>query len=273
MRFWNACVTTRGCRRKSRRIFAPASGPAPEIQAGAGPGAGAVESLVELRPDGTRARLARGSCWLACTLVLALIPAVARAEGASAGPASAAELLSAYARMPGLEARFVEEKQLSLLEKPITSSGRLYFARPGYLLRQVETPASAKVLITPERVTLRDGSGEQVLDLRTRPDVRPFVESLVWLLAGDQARLSKVYSLAFDKAGDTGAWQLVLTPKQGPLAKLVAQICIQGKGLSVSEIKVREKGGDQTVTRIVEANAQRTFSKAERQKLFGVKGP
>lgn len=181
------------------------------------------------------------------------------------------QLMSAFSRMPGLEARFVEEKRLGLLARPLTSQGRLYFARPGLLLRRVEQPQVSEVVITPQELKLKDANGEQRIDLAARPDVRPFVESLTWLLAGDEKALAGVYKLDFVPAQEHGTWQLTLTPKAEPLAHLIAHIRIVGQGLAVNEIQVREKGGDETVTRIVEANPARKFSASELSSLFGVK--
>lgn len=179
-------------------------------------------------------------------------------------------LLGAFARMPGLEAGFVEEKHIGLLAQPLTSRGHLYFARPGLLLRRVESPQRSEVVITPKELRMRDDNGEQTIDLRSRPDVRPFIESLTWLLSGDQKALANVYGLDFKPAAGAEPWQLTLTPKVAPLDKLIAYIRVLGRGLAVSEIQVREKRGDETVTRITSANPERHFSTEELTKLFGV---
>lgn len=180
------------------------------------------------------------------------------------------QLMAAFSRMPGLEARFVEEKRLGLLARPLSSQGRLFFARPGLLLRRVEQPQPSEVIITPQELRTKDASGEQRIDLASRPDVRPFVESLTWLLAGDEKALAGVYKLEFTPPAAAGPWQLTLTPKAEPLAHLIAHIRILGQGLAVSEIQVREKGGDETITRIVEANPARKFAPSELQSLFGI---
>ena len=52
---------------------------------------------------------------------------------------------------------------------------------------------------------------------------------------------------------------------------MIAYIRVVGQGLAVSEIQVREKGGDETVTRIVEANPARKFAPDELTSLFGIK--
>jgi outer membrane lipoprotein-sorting protein len=209
-----------------------------------------------------------GSLGLAITLLACW---GVRASALPPAGAQLSQLLAAFARMPGLEARFEEEKRIGLLARPLSSRGRLFFAKPGFMLRRVEQPKPSEVLITPQQLTLKSADGEQSIDLAARPDVRPFVESLTWLLAGNEKALSSVYQLEFSQANPAASgWQLKLIPKAEPLSHLIAYINVLGSGYAVSEIQVREKGGDETITRIVEANPARTFAPAELKTLFGV---
>jgi outer membrane lipoprotein-sorting protein len=180
-----------------------------------------------------------------------------------------ASLLSAFSKMPGLEASFSEEKHIALLAKPLTSRGTLFFTHPGLLLRRIEAPEPSEVVISKDSLRMRDKAGEQTLDLRTRKDIRPFVESLTWILAGDRAALEKVYTIAFQPEQAARPWQLSLKPKVLPLSQLIAELRIQGRGMYVAQIEVQETSGDKTITRILSANPKRTFSAAERAKLFG----
>jgi outer membrane lipoprotein-sorting protein len=181
----------------------------------------------------------------------------------------AASLLSAFAKMPGLEATFTEEKHIALLAKPLTSRGRLFFTHPGLLLRRIEAPELSEVVISQDSLRVRDKAGEQTLDLRARKDIRPFVESLTWILAGDRAALEKVYTISFQAENAGAPWQLSLKPKVAPLSHLIAQLVIRGHGMFVEQIEVQETSGDKTITQILSANPKRTFTAAERAKLFG----
>jgi hypothetical protein len=185
-------------------------------------------------------------------------------------PASFDVLLDAFARMPGLEARFVEEKHLALLVQPLESRGRLFFAHPGLLLRRVEAPRRSDVVITPTELRMKDADGEQSIDLRSRNDIKPFVQSLTWLFAGDRKALAEMYAIAFEPARAGSVWRVTLTPKSGPIARLIRSIRMLGSGLAVSQIEVHETSGDETVTRIVSANPARHFSRDEMRTLFGV---
>jgi outer membrane lipoprotein-sorting protein len=207
--------------------------------------------------------------------------AAARPEGgtraapatAAASAVDAASLLHAFSGMPGLEARFREEKHIALLAKPLISEGRLFFTHPGLLLRRVETPRASEVIISGDRVLLRDASGEQALDLRARKDLRPFVESLTWILAGNRKALEGVYAVSFQPERGSEPWQLTLKPKIEPLSHLIAHIRIRGSGYAVARIEVLETSGDSTLTLILDANPRRSFDAAEKAKLFRVGSP
>lgn len=181
-------------------------------------------------------------------------------------------LLSAFAKMEGLEAGFVEEKRLQLLQAPLVSRGRLYFSPPGYLLRKIETPQRSSVLITPKSLIVDDGMSRQVIDLRARRDVRSFVASFVSLLAGDREALSSAYRIrVVDTAA--GRWRMELTPKAAPLSDIIREVRVSGAGLSVAEIQVFDTNGDETNTRMLDVNPNRSFDASERRALFGIDSP
>ncbi|MGB8331393.1 MAG: outer membrane lipoprotein carrier protein LolA [Polyangiales bacterium] len=178
-------------------------------------------------------------------------------------------LLDAFAQMEGLEAQFVEEKRLALLKAPLVSRGRLYFVRPGYLLRQIDTPQPSKVLITPTTLTLEDENTEETIDLAARSDVRSFVGSFVSLLAGDKDALMKVYRIELTWT-ESGQWRMELAPKAAPLSDLVTKVWVTGSQLAVVEVHVFDTSGDETITRMLNVNPKRQFNASERKALFGI---
>ena len=195
--------------------------------------------------------------------------AVPEGESDGAGVAeviSLGELMAAFAQMPGLEATFEEEKHIGLLAAPLRSSGRLYFMRPGRLARFVDAPRPSQVLITPEMVHFSDATGSQMIALTGRPELSALVESMVWLLSGDAASLNGAYAPAM--TGTTEAWTLTLTPREEPLSHLIAEMTVMGSGYAVQEIRVVETTGDETRTRILDADPAREFTDEERERLF-----
>ena len=122
-------------------------------------------------------------------------------------------------------------------------------------------------MVTPDRVRFSDGSGTEEIALAARPELRSLVESMVWLLAGDIDALRGAYAIEFG-LGVGERWTLTLTPRHEPLSHLIARMEVQGEGLGVDTIRVVETTGDQTVTRITDANPAREFSPEERARLF-----
>lgn len=207
-----------------------------------------------------------------------LLAGVASAAGAAPSvdeakaptpPKNVEALMAGFAGLTGFEARFVETKTMALLAVPLKTEGRLYFSAPARLLRVVDKPQPARVLVTPTEVTMKAaGSNTQRLDLAARPEVRALVSSLLSLLTGDLNALRGAYRLDYAAGGD-GRWRLQLTPKSDRIAALVAGLRFEGIGRAVDRITVEESSGDRVVTEIRDADPGRRFSAEEQRRLFG----
>jgi hypothetical protein len=193
----------------------------------------------------------------------------AAAPAPVAAPADAAALFAAFARVEGLEARFREEKQLALLAAPLTSRGRLYYLRPGYLARVVDEPEPATLTITPSELRLSGREGVETIALDQNDDLRAFVTSLVRVFSGDRAALESSYELAYSAQGP--AWDLTLTPRRPPLTEMLRSLELHGTGLLLDRIVVREPNGDTSVTTIEKADPAHRFTDEEKAALFGIR--
>lgn len=199
------------------------------------------------------------------------VAAPAPVANAPAEPTDARTLLHVLSTIEGLEARFVERKRLALLRAPLVSEGRLYYTRPGHLARFVETPSPSTVRIGPTALEVQDTSGTQRFDLRSRPEIKTFVESFVHVVAGDHDELASIYTLGFVPASTPGGpWLLTLTPLGAPLSDLVTRLEIRGKGYEVATIEVLEKRGDTTEITMTAVDPRRQFTAEERRELFGL---
>jgi Outer membrane lipoprotein carrier protein LolA-like len=205
-----------------------------------------------------------------------VLPSSARAQESAPAlsakaPADAQALLRKMAEIPGLEAKFREEKKLALLKAPLVSEGRLFYKRGGYLARITEKPSPSTVRITPSALEVNNGDGFQRIDLRGRADIKLFVESFARVLAGDYAALSSLYTISF-KPGSAPAerWTLTLVPKAGSLVHLVKSLELEGTGYAVQVIRVNETKGDSAATYVELVSAARSYTSDENQRLFGV---
>jgi hypothetical protein len=98
---------------------------------------------------------------------------------------------------------------------------------------------------------------------------------MVWIFAGDLARLESVYRIDYHPVAPaaSGRWQLELIPRAEPLSRLVRGLSIAGRGQAAETLVVTEATGDRTTTRILEANAARRFASGELEALFGTGAP
>jgi len=223
-------------------------------------------------------------------VALAAVPTASKADS-EAAPANLAALLTGFRTMSGFEARFEEEKRLALLAAPLRSRGRLYFSPPSTLLRRVEAPNPHDILIhdhvvriaTP-RSSASPGAAQgpaettphlETIDLAGRDDVRPLVESMLWIFSGDLAALEKIYRIDYQVLAPAanGGWKLRLAPREASLARLIRELVISGRGRTAEQLEVTEAGGDRTATRILDANHERRFGSGEIEAIFGVKAP
>ncbi len=189
-------------------------------------------------------------------------------------PKNAEELFREFGRLRGLEVAFEEEKYLALLVEPLTTSGTLYFLAPGYLTRRVQKPRPSMLRIGPKELRMSGPDGEEVLDLRKNEAVRVFVTSLVRIFAGQREELERSFELAYahDAESETD-WTLTLTPRAKPLTEMVKRLKLSGTGRAVRSLEVFEPNGDRSVTRLLDANPERTFSAEEQAELFGIETP
>ena len=186
-------------------------------------------------------------------------------------PADAQALLAVFARMPGLEATYTEEKRLALLALPLQSKGRIVYLPPGHLFRAVEAPEPATVRITPDELAVQDRDGRESIDLRRNATLRTFVTSLVQVFAGDEATLARAFTVVYtvDPKSPRG-WTLALTPNGEELQRLMKALTLTGEGEVVVAIEVIDPNGDRTTTRIVTADVARRFDADEKRRWFGI---
>jgi len=217
------------------------------------------------------------SCSAACARsllfaasVAALWPATVRAEAVGSAM-TFSELLRRFAAMPGLEARFREEKRIALLEAPLVSEGTLHFAPPDALVRRIQSPTPTTVIIDGGQLRYGDGRRTGQVDLDANPLVRHFVESFVYLLAGDEAAIRRLYDVTFTPSAD--GWELVLVPRREAMRRVLREVRVRGRGVVISQTRILEVSGDETLTTFTDVNTARRYTAAERARLLRLPPP
>jgi len=212
--------------------------------------------------------------------VLLLLPTVALAAAKPAKPAPAAKapadidaLLAGLAKAPGLYARFREEKHITLLQAPLVSEGSIYFAPPARFARHTEKPIKSVMIIDGNQLQFGNAGGQESMNLGANPVARLFADAFVMLLSGNRAGLEKIFKMQLaPRPGGAGEWKLVLTPRVAPMDKLIKELELRGRGLSLDELDVREASGDWTRTSFSNVDLNRRYSAAEQATFFKLPG-
>jgi hypothetical protein len=203
-----------------------------------------------------------------CTLLFFTLSAAAPAVG-SEPQLGLEELMRRMAGTPGVVARFVETKQLALLELPLESRGTLYFVPPQRLARRTSSPGVSTLIIDGGRLTFRDQAGGEEIDLAASPVVRVLVENFIVLFNGDLVELRKRYRTSFE--ADDSSWVLLLTPRGAPLNRFVESVTMRGDvSGGMREMVMVEKGGDRTTTRFDQVDIDHVFDQRELAEVFSL---
>jgi len=205
------------------------------------------------------------ACWASAALAAASL--------AAAAPGASPELDEVLRRMrstSGVEAPFVERKEISLLASPLETRGVIYFVPPDRFARFTSSPGTSALLVTGDQVQLREGEAAPV-DLSGNRVARVFVENFVALWSGDRAKLESLYQAEF--RGTREAWELRLVPRRAPLSEVLAAITLRGDRDALRELVVEERDGDRTTTRFGATRTDRVFTPEELRQIFSAGTP
>lgn len=140
---------------------------------------------------------------------------------------------------------FIEQHFLSVLSRPIESSGELRYDAPDRLEKRTLKPRAETLLLTGELLTVERAGHRRVMDLHAYPQVLPFVESIRATLAGDRKALERLFRLDF--AGSVSRWTLTLVPLESKIKQSVSQIHIDGAADQLLKVEIRQPDGDRSL--------------------------
>lgn len=159
------------------------------------------------------------------------------------------QLMAGMQQVHAATARFVETKQVRLLNQALQSSGRLIYVAPDRLQKQTLAPVPSQLTINRDRLSIVEPDGAtHDLAISDYPEIAALVEGVRATLAGDLAALSRYYTPTL--TGSPVAWNLLLEPRAQRLHDLVSAIHIHGEGNRIGSIETVEADGDSTVMNI-----------------------
>jgi len=151
-------------------------------------------------------------------------------------------LMNSLARHEGGRARFVETKSIALLDKPVISSGELFYKPPSRLEKHTLKPKQELMVLDGDNLLLERGKQKFSVRLSEQPEALAFVDSLRGTLSGDKATLEKSYKLKLD--GSEQRWTLDLLPNDQRISSFVLRITFGGTRDKVEWIRYLQADGD-----------------------------
>jgi outer membrane lipoprotein-sorting protein len=167
----------------------------------------------------------------------------------SAAAAFDLEALTALlGRVRAGEATFVETRRIEMLDRTLTSSGRLSFKAPDVFVRETLKPRHEKLAVDGNVLTMSLGDRSRTMQLDASPEAAVIVEAIRGTLTGNRAALERWFESRV--GGEAREWTLELVPRDLRLRGQVASVRVAGRDSVVREVRVLLADGDQSVMTI-----------------------
>jgi outer membrane lipoprotein-sorting protein len=155
------------------------------------------------------------------------------------------QLMDALAQNKSGRATFVETKRLAMLDKPVESSGELWFTAPDRLEKRTIKPKPESLTVSAGEVLIERGTQKYRLQLESYPELAAFIVSVRGTLAGDRKALESVYRLNLE--GSANRWTLHLQPLTQAMQATVRSIRIEGVQDQLVKIEIIQADGDSSL--------------------------
>jgi hypothetical protein len=172
--------------------------------------------------------------------VLMLTPVISHAAGWDID-----QLMHSLAQTRSGHASFVEKKSIAMLDKPVESSGELFYTAPDYLEKRTLKPKAESMTVDAGTLIIERGSKKYRLQLQDYPEIAAFIDSIRGTLAGDRKALERNYRLSLD--GTAEHWTLQLLPTDEKMQAVVKRIRIAGVRDTVHSIEITQADGDSSL--------------------------
>lgn len=176
---------------------------------------------------------------MAVLTVSALAPATAMAADWNID-----QLMQLLASAKPERAAFVERKYLSMLDRPVESSGELRYTAPDRLEKRTIKPKAESMVVEGNTLTIERGKQKHVIQMQEYPELAAFIDSIRGTLAGNRGALERSFKLKLE--GGRERWKLQLTPADASIGRNVHMIRIEGAQDDVRSIEIIQTDGDRS---------------------------
>jgi len=155
------------------------------------------------------------------------------------------QLMQSLATSKSGHASFIEKKSIAILDKPVESSGELFYAAPDRLEKRTLKPKAESMVLDKDKLIVEQRGRKHVLSLQSYPEIAAFIDSIRGTLAGDRKALERNYKLSI--TGTQQDWDLSLLPLEDKMKKVVNSINISGYDNMLKTIEIKQADGDSSV--------------------------
>lgn len=181
--------------------------------------------------------------YMQCVLVvLALMPAAGISDAAEL---DIDQLMHGLAQTRSGRAGFVEKKYIAILDRPVESSGELFYSAPDRLEKHTIKPKPESMVLDNGTLVIERGRQKHSLQLQDYPELATFIDSIRGTLAGDRKALERNYRLSLE--GGVERWTLQLLPVDEKMQAVINRIRITGARYAVRSIEINRTDGDSSL--------------------------
>jgi len=155
------------------------------------------------------------------------------------------QLMRGLAQIHSDHASFVEKKFIAMLDKPVESSGELFYTAPDHLEKRTIKPKPESMILDHGTLVIERGRQKHGLQSQDYPELAAFIDSIRGTLAGDRKALERNYRLSLD--GTIEHWTLQLLPVDEKMQAVVKRIRIAGVRDAVRSIEITQADGDSSL--------------------------
>jgi len=177
-------------------------------------------------------------------LLVGLAPMLAPAI-ANAAEWDIDQLMRGLALVRADHSSFVEKKFIAILDKPVESSGELFYTAPDHLEKRTLKPKPESMILDHGTLVIERGRQIHRLQSQDYPELAAFIDSIRGTLAGERKALERNYRLSLD--GSAERWTLQLLPLDEKTQAVVKRIRIAGVRDAVRSIEITQADGDSSL--------------------------
>lgn len=164
----------------------------------------------------------------------------------------------------GFSADYEETKIITLLTKPLISSGQIWFLSSSEVIKVQSKPFVIYTKISNDTIVLLDDLGnKETISVRRYGALKVFTSAFIGLFSGDIDKLNKYYTI--HKKKESKIWRVGLKPKDKTIRGLLKGIIVSGSARSPDMVEIFHTSGDLTRLKITN---RRSIDESEERKLI-----